>query len=129
MKNNNYEEIINNKILKEIDNEELLIGKEKLDSEEAKNILTQYIANITKTALKYIRDDIKDSNEYLLKTIIVVSSIHIKSIASSTWKIVSFILSRVLSIAVKNIPLDKLLVLEYLLNTFILLSPLLNSNT
>ena len=67
MKNGIYEEIINNKILKEIDNEELLIGKEKLDSEEAKNILTQYIANITKTALKYIRDDIKDSNEYLLK--------------------------------------------------------------
>ena len=36
MKNCIYEEIINNKILKEIDNEELLIGKEKLDSEEAK---------------------------------------------------------------------------------------------
>ena len=69
MKNGIYEEIINNKILKEIENKELLIGKEKLDSEEAKNILTQYIANITKTALKYIRDDIKDSNEYLLKQI------------------------------------------------------------
>jgi len=39
MKNGIYEEIINNKILKEINNEELLIGKEKLDSEEAKNIL------------------------------------------------------------------------------------------
>ena len=75
MKNGIYEEIINNKILKEINNEELLIGKEKLDSEEAKNILTQYIANITKTALKYIRDDIKDSNEYLLKQIEICNDI------------------------------------------------------
>ena len=75
MKNGIYEEIINNKILKEIDNEELLIGKEKLDSEEAKNILTQYIANITKTALKYIRDDIKDPNEYLLKQIEICNDI------------------------------------------------------
>ena len=75
MKNGIYEEIINNRILKEINNEELLIGKEKLDSEEAKNILTQYIANITKTALKYIRDDIKDSNEYLLKQIEICNDI------------------------------------------------------
>ena len=75
MKNGIYEEIINNKILKEIDNEKLLIGKEKLDSEEAKNILTQYIANITKTALKYIRDDIKDPNEYLLKQIEICNDI------------------------------------------------------
>ena len=36
MKNGIYEEIINNKILKEISNEELIIGKEKLDSEDAK---------------------------------------------------------------------------------------------
>ena len=75
MKNGIYEEIINNRILKEINNEELLIGKEKLDSEEAKNILTQYIATITKTALKYIRDDIKDSNEYLLKQIEICNDI------------------------------------------------------
>ena len=54
---------------------EKIIGKEKLDSEEAKNILTQYIANITKTALKYIRDDIKDSNEYLLKQIEICNDI------------------------------------------------------
>ena len=52
MKNGIYEEIINNKILKEISNEELIIGKEKLDSEDAKTFLTQYIAEITKTALK-----------------------------------------------------------------------------
>lgn len=75
MKNGIYEEIVNNKILKEINDDNLIIGKEKLDSEEAKNILTQYIANITKTALKYIRDDIKDSNEYLLKQIEICNDI------------------------------------------------------
>ena len=69
MKNGIYEEIINNKILKEINNDELLIGKEKLDPEEAKNILTQYIANITKTALKYVRDGISEPEEYLIKQI------------------------------------------------------------
>lgn len=69
MKNGIYEEIINKKILKEIDNDELLIGKEKLDPEEAKNILTQYIANITKTALKYVRDGISEPQFYLLKQI------------------------------------------------------------
>lgn len=46
-----------------------MIGKEKLDPEEAKNILTQYIANITKTALKYVRDGISEPQEYLLKQI------------------------------------------------------------
>lgn len=75
MKNGIYEEIINNKILKEINNEDLLIGKEKLDSEEAKNILTQYIGNITRTALRYVRDDIKDPNEYLLKQIEICNDI------------------------------------------------------
>lgn len=75
MKNGIYEEIVNNIILKEINNDNLIIGKEKLDSEEAKNILTQYIVNITKTALKYIRDDIKDSNEYLLKQIEICNDI------------------------------------------------------
>lgn len=69
MKNGIYEEIINNKILKEINNEELIIGKEKLDSEDAKTFLTQYIAEITKTALKCVRDGITESQEYLLKQV------------------------------------------------------------
>ena len=75
MKNGIYEEIINKKILKEINDENLIIGKEEIDSEEAKNILTQYIANITKTALKYIRDDIKDSSKYLKKQIEICNDI------------------------------------------------------
>ena len=75
MKNGIYEEIVNNKILKEINDENLIVGKEKLDSEEAKNILTQYIGNITKTALKYVRDDCKEPEEYLLKQIEICNGI------------------------------------------------------
>ncbi len=75
MKNGIYEEIVNKRILKEIYNDDLLIGKEKLDSEEAKNILTQYIANITKSALKYIRDDFSEPQEYLLKQIEICNDI------------------------------------------------------
>ncbi|MEG2712576.1 MAG: hypothetical protein RR988_06080, partial [Clostridia bacterium] len=58
-----YEEIINNKIFKELeelDNDKMLIGKDKLDSEEAKIFLSQYICKITKNALQYLRED----NEY-----------------------------------------------------------------
>lgn len=75
MKNGIYEEIVNNKILKEINDDNLIIGKEKLDAEEAKNILTQYISNITKTALKYVRDDCKEPEEYLLKQIEICNGI------------------------------------------------------
>lgn len=75
MKNGIYEEIVNNKILKEINDDNLIIGKEKLDAEDAKNILAQYIANITKIALKYIRDDYRESEEYLLKQIEICNGI------------------------------------------------------
>lgn len=69
MKNGIYEEIINNKILKEINSEDFIIGKEKLDSEDAKLFLTQYIADITKNALKYVRDEFTKPQEYLLKQV------------------------------------------------------------
>ncbi|MFA7157270.1 MAG: DUF3427 domain-containing protein [Bacilli bacterium] len=75
MKNGIYEEIINNKILKELENNELVFGKEKLDSEDAKSILTQYIAEITKTSLKYVRDEISEPQEYLLKQIEICNDI------------------------------------------------------
>lgn len=75
MKNGIYEEIVNNKILKELNTENLVIGKEKIDAEEAKNILSQYIFNITKNALKYIRDDYKEEKEYLTKQIEICNSI------------------------------------------------------
>ena len=69
MKSGIYEEIINNKILKEISSDELIIGKEKLDSEDAKTFLTQYIAEITRTALKYVRDEVAEPQDYLLKQV------------------------------------------------------------
>ena len=43
MKDGIYEEIINNKLSKELNEEDFFIGKEKLDDESAKIILTQYI--------------------------------------------------------------------------------------
>ncbi|MEG0221980.1 MAG: DUF3427 domain-containing protein [Clostridia bacterium] len=72
-----YEEIINNKIFKELeelDNDKMLIGKDKLDSEEAKIFLSQYICKITKNALQYLREDsendeIDESKAYILKQI------------------------------------------------------------
>lgn len=75
MKNGIYEEIVNSKILKEINDDNLIVGKEKLDAEEAKNMLTQYISNITKSALKYVRDDCKEPEEYLLKQIEICNGI------------------------------------------------------
>lgn len=69
MKNGIYEEIINNKIFKEINSSDLIIGKEKLDSEDAKTYLTQYIADVTKIALKYIRNEISESQDYLIKQV------------------------------------------------------------
>ncbi len=69
MKNGIYEEIINNKILKEINNGNLIVGRENLDSEDAKTFLTQYISEITKTALEYLRDETKEAQEYLIKQI------------------------------------------------------------
>ena len=43
MKDGIYEEIINNKLSKELNNDNLLIRKKRLDDESAKIILTQYI--------------------------------------------------------------------------------------
>lgn len=75
MINGIYEEIINNKILKELNDNDLIIGKEKLDPEEAKNLLTQYIANITKTALRYVREEALEPQEYLIKQIEICNEI------------------------------------------------------
>lgn len=74
MKDGIYEEIINNKLSKELNEEDLLIGKEKLDDESAKIILTQYIGQVTKDALKYLRDDV-EADEYLVKQIEICNDI------------------------------------------------------
>lgn len=72
-----YEDIINNKIIKELnsDNETFLIGKEKLDGEEAKILLSQYIASVVKKALQYIRSDNIENDEYLLKQVNICNEI------------------------------------------------------
>ena len=69
MQNGIYEEIINNKIFKELNDEGLIIGKEKLDSLEAKKYLTQYIEEITRTALECLREEGAEPQEYLLKQV------------------------------------------------------------
>ena len=74
MKDGIYEEIINNKLSKELNEEDFFIGKEKLDDESAKIILTQYIGQVTKDALKYLRDDV-EANEYLVKQIEICNDI------------------------------------------------------
>ena len=72
-----YEELVNKKILKEINDENLLIGKEKLDPEEAKSILTQYIYNITRKSLEYVRDSKGEDKEKenILKQISICNNI------------------------------------------------------
>ncbi len=67
-----YEEIINNKLKNELtriglDNYD--IEKESIDVEEARKILSSYISNVTRKALKYIRDDKSDDREALLNQI------------------------------------------------------------
>ena len=69
MQNGIYEEIINNKIFKELNDEGLIIGKEKLDSLEAKKYLTQYIEEITRTALECLREEGAEPQEYLIKQV------------------------------------------------------------
>ncbi|MBS4539012.1 DUF3427 domain-containing protein [Clostridium sp. D2Q-11] len=78
-----YEDIINNKIKCELDNIGLDIydvEKEELDVEEARKILSSYISNVTRRALKYVRDNNSDDKEALLNQIKTCN--HIISILS-----------------------------------------------
>lgn len=55
-----YEQIINEKIREDLEHlslESFEIGKEKLDVEEARKILSSYISSVAKTALRYIREN------------------------------------------------------------------------
>ena len=63
-----YEEIINQKLKKELDRLDLggyEIGKESIDVEEARKILASYISSVTRKALSNIRDDQPDDQEAL----------------------------------------------------------------
>lgn len=67
-----YEQVINTEIkkyLNEIDNENFIIDKSKLDKEEAKVILSQYISKVIRKSLNYIRDKEKTDEDKLLKQI------------------------------------------------------------
>ena len=67
-----YEQIINEEILEnlnKLDKEKYIIDKEKLDNEEARAILAQYIESVIRKSLNYVRDKAKEDNEKLLKQI------------------------------------------------------------
>ncbi|MCF0149751.1 MAG: DEAD/DEAH box helicase family protein, partial [Clostridium sp.] len=72
MKQGLYEQVINNEIqeqLKVLENEKFIIEKSKIDNEEAKTILSQYIAKVIRKALNYIRDKEREDSDKLLKQI------------------------------------------------------------
>lgn len=73
-----YEEIITRKLsseLKNIDMNLFEVGKEKMDIEEARKILSAYISQITRKALSFLRDHKKDDTEALLEQIRVCNEI------------------------------------------------------
>ena len=72
MKQGLYEQVINKEILEEInslDKENFIIDKEKIDKEEARVILSQYIVKVIRKSLNYIRDKEKEDSEKLIKQI------------------------------------------------------------
>jgi len=73
-----YEEIINKKLkneLIELDNDTYELGKEKLDVEEARKVLSSYISTITRKALKYLRENQSEDSDGLLQQIKVCNEI------------------------------------------------------
>lgn len=72
MKQGLYEQVINSEIheqLKNLEAEKFIIDKSKIDNEEAKAILSQYISKVIRKALNYIRDKEKEDSHKLLKQI------------------------------------------------------------
>ncbi|MGG7212632.1 DUF3427 domain-containing protein [Clostridium nigeriense] len=72
MKQGLYEQVINSEIqeqLKVMENEKFIIEKSKIDNEEAKAILSQYISRVIRKSLNYIRDKEKEDSDKLLKQI------------------------------------------------------------
>lgn len=68
MKQGLYEQIINNitsKQLGELDPELYEVGKEKLDAEEARKLLSTYLAAVTRRALKVVREQSEDDEAVL----------------------------------------------------------------
>jgi len=66
-----YEAIINQKLKNELDNlniDTYEVGKETIDTEEARKILASYISSVTRRALKFVREGESD-DQALLKQI------------------------------------------------------------
>lgn len=77
MKEGIYEQVINEELQKNLDNTIYFIDKKKMTSDNAKNLLTDYLKEITKKALDHIEelDSDIDENEYLLKEISICNDI------------------------------------------------------
>lgn len=72
LKEDLYEQVINKEILQQLNNleqEKFIIDKDKIDKEEAKAILSQYISQVIRKSLNYIRDKEKEDSEKLIKQI------------------------------------------------------------
>ena len=72
MKEGIYEQVMNKEILEQLNNleqENFIIDKDKIDKEEAKVILSQYISRVIRKSLNYIRDKEKEDSEKLIKQI------------------------------------------------------------
>lgn len=72
MKEGLYEQVINQDIIEKLntlEKEKFIINKSDIDKEEAKAILSQYIAQVIRKSLNYIRDKEKEDSEKLLKQI------------------------------------------------------------
>ena len=88
LKNGIYEQIVNtriNKELQQLDREKYDIELEKLDGEDARRILTIYISYVINQALQYLRDSFPSSkeNESLLAQIRLCNEI-VQEIAEHT---------------------------------------------
>lgn len=67
-----YEEIINHKLkdeLTRIDSSSYDIGTESIDVEEARKLLSSYISNVTRKALKFVRDNETNDEQALINQI------------------------------------------------------------
>ncbi|WP_170008519.1 DUF3427 domain-containing protein [Bacillus fonticola] len=72
-----YEEIINQKLKRELANADidLEIGKDPLDVEEARKVLSSYISLVTRKALQFVRDDERYKKDPLLHQIATCNDI------------------------------------------------------
>ena len=67
-----YEQVVNQEIIEQLnalEKDKFIINKSSIDKEEAKAILSQYISQVIRKSLNYIRDKEKDDGAKLLRQI------------------------------------------------------------